>query len=375
VSVLASTDASSPPAFALSSLPHAASAVRTIATSATTMLRASHLSSTDFVRVGSISPSVRYSQLIASTRSFGESRADECAMIHEMKPKARTLLLSCVASAALVACSGDDSASTPDSGAGDATAGDALSDAAADVPIGSGSGTGSLFVFSTDLGYQLGVSFFMGDPFACMTVTDGACTVTPACAPMGTLTRAGAGAVSFSGGKLASPSTLVPGEDLNYVNVSSMPAAFMGGEMIEVTAVGDRSGVSPFDQSLVAPDFPSLTSPMIAGDGGTQLERLTIDRSQPYTVTWTPTQHADVEVYFISGNGVNVACVYPATAGTATIPSSTLMHLGAGGNGTFGVQGHSGKTFDAGGYKIRYVITAGDADQSPKHLRADVTFN
>jgi len=274
-----------------------------------------------------------------------------------------------------IGCSGDNSVAQPSDAGTDVTASDAgANDAATDGIVGSGFGTGSIFVYSTDLGFQLGAAFFVGDPFACMSTTDGACIITPPCNPQGTLMRVGAGTLTFSGGKLASPATLVPAEDDNYVNFSNTPAAFMGGETFEVSAVGDRGGVSTFDQTLIAPDFPTLTSPMIAGDGGTSLDRITIDRSQPFTVTWTPTQHADVEVYFISPNGTNVACVYPATAGTATIPSSALMHLNVGANGVFGVQGHSAKTFDGGGYKIRWVITAGDANTSSKHLRADANF-
>jgi hypothetical protein len=119
----------------------------------------------------------------------------------------------------------------------------------------------------------------------------------------------------------------------SYDEVDVQGPLFSGGETLAVHASGDgglgRPGFPAFTSTLVMPPKLTITAPAKQG--------LVIDRTQDFTVTWTPVgdQQLKIELMqpIIFGPSVDVVCSFLSSDGAGTIPAAALAALPS--NGIF----------------------------------------
>jgi hypothetical protein len=248
--------------------------------------------------------------------------------------KASTLCLLGIAS-----CGGSSGSTTPSTEAGTAVDGAVDSAVSSDAQGSNGDAGGSskegIIVLSSwdytlsstqKVGMAASAGFLdyegaaLASP-ACPKTTDGACAIedcpaSDAGLPLPTST-ASAGTLQITGGTM--PVSLVP-SGTSYPPVQGTSRLWNGGESIHVTAAGAE--VPAFDIGLTAPSYVTVTAPAWPALGS----NLTIDRTQPLTLSWSGGQDGTVEVQLrVSGaRQVGVVCMFPAASGSGSIPVTAL---------------------------------------------------
>jgi hypothetical protein len=134
----------------------------------------------------------------------------------------------------------------------------------------------------------------------------------------------GAGTLTVSGGDFGTGFAI--DQDMAGTYVYPTPGAlFSPGDVLGVSATG--GAVQAFAKhTVVATPTMMLTAPM--ADGG----KMTIQTSQPLTVSWTGGRAGATAVlvataYFTSGGGASMTCTWDGAMTPATVPSEVLEPL------------------------------------------------
>jgi hypothetical protein len=109
---------------------------------------------------------------------------------------------------------------------------------------------------------------------------------------------------------------------------STTGSVWAAGATVTLDVTGGTD-VGAFQSQLVQPAAATITSPVFKTD--TNIDDVTVDRSQALVLTWTPTDESMlVEVYQRKSSlsngwdGVSIQCTFAGSAGTGTIPSAVL---------------------------------------------------
>jgi hypothetical protein len=103
-----------------------------------------------------------------------------------------------------------------------------------------------------------------------------------------------------------------------------MQRLWQGGETLQAHGAGAQ--VPTFDITTKAPSYITITSPPFPTMGN----KLTVNRAQPFTMTWTGGTSGNVWIQIaalVNGVDTAVSCTFPATAGTGTVATSSLSAL------------------------------------------------
>jgi hypothetical protein len=119
--------------------------------------------------------------------------------------------------------------------------------------------------------------------------------------------------------------SLPPSSSLTYGTFQSLDVLWAGGETLTFSATG--ADVPAFTDSIIAPAQMQITSATVMPPPS-QVDDPIIDKSQDFTVTWAAPSFGMVEIT-MSDPVVEhqLRCKFEASAGTATIPSTSLMKL------------------------------------------------
>ncbi|HUS27420.1 MAG TPA: hypothetical protein VMZ53_02895 [Kofleriaceae bacterium] len=176
----------------------------------------------------------------------------------------------------------------------------------------------------------------------CTSQTVGPCIVSQCSGPFPMQTLASGGTVTVMG--VGTTATLTPGFGNMYQPVNT-GASFAGGETI--TMQGTGADTPAFSFTLLAPARAAITTP--AKPSGT--DALVIDRSHDLSVAWTGGGTSEIDFVFGSPGLVNMNCAFPASAGSATIPTAALQMLSAG-SGSFSASTEVIKSVDVGAWRF-----------------------
>lgn len=165
---------------------------------------------------------------------------------------------------------------------------------------------------------------FFDSAGACTSMQQiGACKLAM-CSTSPPTNAASAGTVTIAGA--AMPITLAPRGDDTYAQLTVMTSLFSGGESITFSAAGAE--VPAFSQALTMPSKATITSP---AEPPQDSPFLIVDRTRDFTVAWAGGGSGELQVsLFGTTGGPTLTCRFPASAGTATVPSAALMMLPAG---------------------------------------------
>jgi hypothetical protein len=147
--------------------------------------------------------------------------------------------------------------------------------------------------------------------------------------------------------------TLSPDDTGLYTPASGTSALFKVDTAIKITAAGAQ--IPKFDHTLTGPSQIGMTAPVWPTDG----TNLQVDRTKNLVLSWaygtTGTVEVSMSAVSIGTSTIktaSLACHYNASAGTATIASSTLGKLPADDSGTMSIDVRSIDTFDAGDWTL-----------------------
>ncbi|MCC6995787.1 MAG: hypothetical protein IT370_14345 [Deltaproteobacteria bacterium] len=229
----------------------------------------------------------------------------------------------------LTSCGGS-SATTPDGGsATDASPSDARpsdagpsSDAAAPANVG----FITLLSDTAPAHARASATFLTGGPaYLCTEQPSGPCILYRCTPRPGASTRPAphAGVVQLTG--LTQPLSLTPATDGSYpASILQTTSLWAGGETLTASAPG--ASVPAFTTSVTTPRRITLSAPTLpTGDW-------MIDRAQPIALTWSGATAEDIIVTLgvITLGPLELECVFPASAGSATLPAAALGLLPAG---------------------------------------------
>ncbi len=247
---------------------------------------------------------------------------------------APALVLS-LGGAVILACGSDASATAASA---DASAGSITP--AEWVP---GNHAGYVFLRYGNAKLSVAASFFQipgGD--VCSTTTSGPCVLTDCTAagvdagasdgrsdPAGTITISGGVLPAGYGTKYEDKGTYA------YTETPVTGAPWNIGDLITFKASGEW--VPAFTASVPAPAF-SATVPTLSTEAGAEAGAdagaPSIDRTQPYAVSWTGASGGKVDLLVNSGgstlHSVSATCSFDAAAGTGTIPAAVMAKMVAG---------------------------------------------
>jgi hypothetical protein len=196
---------------------------------------------------------------------------------------------------------------------------------------------------------------------SCCTATNvGPCVVKhcrcPSSLPAGSNVGANAGVVSITG-LLGGPITLTPSlPDEQYSTVVESTPLFAGGESVTFQAAGAPGGVPAFTRTLAAPSVITETSPDLSSPAAT------ISRASNLVVSWSG---GGVGSVVASMRGVDftaadwlvaVACTFPSSDGTGTVPAAALAPIPAG-SGGFSLVATDAATVDAGAFVVAVDVS------------------
>jgi hypothetical protein len=128
-----------------------------------------------------------------------------------------------------------------------------------------------------------------------------------------------AGNVTITAGK-----TLVLMPAASYID-NGQGLLWTGGQDVGVKVDGASMGAPAFQDTLKAPSFVTVTAPTFVAN-----QPIVADRTQPLAVAWTGGSVGDVRVTLVSATaGVStvVVCTFPSSAGSGTVPVSSLGKL------------------------------------------------
>ncbi len=190
-----------------------------------------------------------------------------------------------------------------------------------------------------------GTSATMG----CTHAVEGSCTIDLcSVSASATSTTESAGALMLSGptvGNLRVSPTLVPSP-----RYSQVTGAFWRQPNETVTVAAEGGAVPAFTQTISAPSAVTITQPTCSAS-----TTCVISRAAPFTVSWTGGTVGSVQIRLVSEQGTaptsTVSCLFPAAAGTATIPA-TVMGALLSGTGSILVGATTSSTLVAGDYGI-----------------------
>lgn len=229
----------------------------------------------------------------------------------------------------LAACGGSsattpDGGPTTDAGASDASPSDASSTADAAAPANVGFIT--LLSDTAPPHARASATFLTGGPaYLCSEQPAGPC-ILYRCTPRpgaGTRPAPHAGPIQLTG--LTQPLDFTPATDGTYpVSILQTTSLWTGGETLTASAPG--ATVPAFTTTVTTPRRITLSAPTLpTGDW-------LIDRAQPLALTWSgaTTEDLIVTLGIITIDPVELECVFPASAGTGTLPAAALGLLPAG---------------------------------------------
>ncbi len=231
---------------------------------------------------------------------------------------------------ALAACGGS-TATAPDSGPAanaDATTSDASppADATSDAATPANVGFVTLLSDTAPAHARASATFLTGGPaYLCTEQPSGPCILYRCTPRPGASTRPAphAGVVQLTG--LTQPLSLTPATDGSYpASILQTTSLWAGGETLTASAPG--ASVPAFTTSVTTPRRITLSAPTLpTGDW-------MIDRAQPIALTWSGATAEDLIVTLgvITLGPLELECVFPASAGSATLPAAALGLLPAG---------------------------------------------
>lgn len=148
----------------------------------------------------------------------------------------------------------------------------------------------------------------------------GPCVFLQAQLSLGKQVAEGAGPIAITGG--AKTITLMPDAGHLYLPYADGAPLWRGGETITIRAGGDA--VPAFAGSAVASSSVDFTQPPLPPGGAP----LAVDHKKDLAVAWSGGKSGNVRVVFdVSAASVTLACTFPSSAGSGTIPSSALAQL------------------------------------------------
>lgn len=150
-----------------------------------------------------------------------------------------------------------------------------------------------------------------------MTVSEGVCII----GPLFEAPYVSGGAISIVTPGM--PLALMPRTDFSYHDMGNGTLWSGADQKLTVSSTGASSGAPPFEAEVTTPPQITIKTPaMIRGSA------LTITRTVPFNVTWTPGSGTlQITLTGFASSAREVRCEYPAETGTATIPPSALMYL------------------------------------------------
>ncbi len=252
---------------------------------------------------------------------------------------------------ALAACGGS-TATAPDSGPAanaDATTSDASppADATSDAATPANVGFVTLLSDTAPAHARASATFLTGGPaFLCTEQPSGACTLYRCSPRPGASTRPAphAGIIQLTG--LTQALSFTPATDGSYpVSILQTSSLWTGGETVTASAPG--ASVPAFTASVTTPHRITLGAPALpTGDW-------LIDRTQPIVLTWSGASAEDV-IVTLGANTVDpleLECVFPASAGTGTLPAAALGLLPAG-DAYYGIVTRTRRQVDVPAWRI-----------------------
>ena len=198
---------------------------------------------------------------------------------------------------------------------------------------------------------------------SCTTAKDGSCTIYTCSSPnpsadAGALPpQASAGTISLSGALEAL--TLTPKADGSYGFLGGSKLMWKDKAQLTLTASGGK--VPGFSATLDGAGPLLVLTPNMG-----PATPLTLNRNQPFSLTWSGASVGTATVSLARSlqnaattDSVSVSCTYPASAGAATIPTSTLLKIPAAGNGSINVYAGDQKQIIAGAWLVYVTEISG----------------
>lgn len=198
------------------------------------------------------------------------------------------------------------------------------------------------------------VSGGAGD-WACTTAHDGECVVYDC---SGSVTDGGVAAQQASAGTLhisagGTTITMSPEADGSYTAVTGQSRLWTAGQTLAVQADGDE--VPAFTGSVAGVDAALVSAPAFPAAG----TAMSISRSQSLTVSWSGQTAGNIFVILARSDTagavthtVSATCTYPASVGSAVVPSTVLSAIPAGDSGSFAVYGGDRAELAAGDWSV-----------------------
>jgi hypothetical protein len=207
---------------------------------------------------------------------------------------------------------------------------------------------------STDAGNAtVFARFVTGQVSACAETIVGGCSVnscdltaTPTGVPVS------AGQLVISGG--LQKVTLIP-KNSDYVTENVSTRLWNGGEVLSI--VGAGATAPAFNLSVITPSYVTVTDPPWPANG-----KLTIDRTQPWSFTWTGGGAGEVMFNLNASTGksaVLLSCAFPAASGAAVISPAVLAKLPPSSTqAMLSIESHTVIQSTAGSYAMVFHATA-----------------
>ena len=249
---------------------------------------------------------------------------------------ASALLLS-LGGAAIVAC-GSDAPGTASAAESTADASTSSSTPAEWVP---GNHAGVVFLRYANEKLSVVANFFqIPGGSVCSSTTSGPCVLSD-CTASGVDAGAPdglsdpAGTITFKGGALpAGYGTTYADQGIYvYKETPVTGAPWNLGDPITVTATGEW--VPRFTATVPAPALTaSVAAPALVADAGSDAGAPSVDRTQPYLVSWTGASGGKIDFVLNSGgttlHTVSATCTFDAAAGSGTVPAGVMAKMVAG---------------------------------------------
>ena len=202
--------------------------------------------------------------------------------------------------------------------------------------------------------YSASVSFILSDgtgDSGCITGQHGPCSLSHCGGGTSTYQFVSAGVVTASAGEHTL--SLAPNADHTYTPITGAGRVWNAGQPLEVRADGDTvpafftllDGVDPV--LVTAPEYPAPGTP------------LTVDRGTDLAVAWEYGGAGRVIVILATTTNsggtpesISLVCQYPASDGSAAIPSSLLAMLPTDGDGSISISGGDAREVAAGDWTV-----------------------
>jgi hypothetical protein len=192
----------------------------------------------------------------------------------------------------------------------------------------------------------------------CTPTTAGMCIIIE-CAAGTRFPSVSGGNITVSGGMLAQPVTLMPDGANTYQPNAGQGAIFAAGDMFHIVSQGAANGVPMFDQMVTAPTTATVMMPTFMTG-----HPVTLNRATDLMVAWmhdgNPVGKLNVGLVGpVGGNAPTtvIACRFPVGDASATIPSSTLMHLMPG-TGSISISTNDPVDIMPGGFQLELTASS-----------------